>query len=142
MEDTEILLPEKKEIVVGTRKYCIGRLSLKQGFRLSKFIANTVLVSQDKLKIIADKTKDSKSNVSDIMTILDLLTEEEGAKFYAIILCEEDTEYILQHLDLVKGLEIIADVVEFNKDLKKNILRIMNLFKKKEVAEITAVKTS
>jgi len=127
MQDTEILVPKENIIKVGGREYRIGKLSLKQGILLSRFIARTILSSQEKLQAFAKKTENSKSNVEDIMTLTELLNPEDLFEFYGILLNENDRGFLLENLDLEVGSEIIALVFENNdiEKIKKNIQRIM-----------------
>ena len=59
MEDSEVLIPKESIIKVKDKEYRIGKLSLKQGILLSRFIARTVLSSQEKLQAFAKKTESS-----------------------------------------------------------------------------------
>ena len=126
MQDTEILVPKENIIKVGGREYRIGKLSLKQGILLSRFIARTILSSQEKLQAFAKKTENSKSNVEDIMTLTELLNPEDLFEFYGILLNENDRGFLLENLDLEVGSEIIAVICENNnfERIKKNFQRI------------------
>jgi hypothetical protein len=124
---TDVLIPEKEQVIIADRKYSIGELSLKQFLQISKFLARTVLSSQKKLKELKERTAGSESNIDDIMTILDLLEEKDLYQFIGILLNENDTDFIEKNITVTKSTDIIAIICEHNKldILKKNIQRVI-----------------
>ena len=135
MEDNEIIVPDTQSLKIGHKYYYIGKLSLKQTILLSRFIAKTILSSQGKLKALKEKTEGSKTEVEDIMSILDLLEEKDIFQLFGILLKEDDLSYLETNLDLNRSLEIIAIVCEQNsfESVKKNVMRIIVAVKPKEV---------
>ena len=139
MKDEEILVPETKEVIIGDRKYQVGRLSLSQEFKIGRLFSITILTSQEKLKSIKESTEKGTSNADDILGILELLNEDEICKLFSVILKEDDTEFLKSNINLPIIVEIVATVLEnYNiESVKKNIQRIMalvsNLLPKKTV---------
>ena len=134
--DSSVLVNDNLSVKVGERSYQVGKLSLGQGLRLSKFFAETVLVSQDKLKKLQEETSDSDSNTNDLMAIINLLEENDLYRFIGIVLNEDDIEYLSVHLDFENTSAIAVNLVENNSFdiVKKNISRIQTaLEKKKEI---------
>jgi len=139
VSDELILVPDTKEIVIGDKKYQLGRLSLAQEFKIGRFFSKTIVSSQDKLKSIKENTEKGASNTDDILGILELLNEDEVCKLFSVILKEDDTEFLKSNINLPIIVEIVATVLEnYNiNSVKKNIQRIMdyvsNLLPKKAV---------
>ena len=139
MNDELILIPDTKEIVIGDRKYQVGRLSLAQEFKIGRFFSKTILSSQEKLKSIKESTEKGATNTDDVLGILELLDEEEICKLFSVILKEDDIEFLKPNINLPIIVEIVATVLENYKidSVKKNIQRIMalvsNLLPKKTV---------
>jgi len=133
MQDSEVLIPKGETVNIGDRQYKIGKLSLKQSILFSRFIVRTVLSSQDKLREFEKRTKESESNIEDIMTLVDLINPEDLFELYGILLKENDRGFLLANLDLEIGSEIIALVCENNnfEKIKKNFQRIMKATTKK-----------
>jgi len=129
MNDELILVPDKKEVVIGDRKYQVGRLSLTQEFKIGRFFSKTILSSQEKLKSIKENTEKGTSNTDDILGILELLNEDEVCRLFSIILKEDDIEFLKSNINMPIIIEIIADILEnYNIDgVKKNIQRIGSL---------------
>ena len=129
MQDELIVVPDVKEIIVGDRKYQVGRLSLSQEFKIGRFFSKTILTSQEKLKSIKDNTEKGTSNADDILGIIELLNEDEVCKLFSIILKENDIEFLKSNINLPIIIEIVADILEnYNIDnVKKNIQKIVSL---------------
>ena len=129
MQDELILVPDKKEVIIGDRKYQVGRLSLSQEFKIGRFFSKTILTSQEKLKSIKENTEKGTSNTDDILGILELLNEDEVCRLFSIILKEDDIEFLKSNINMPIIIEIIADILEnYNIDgVKKNIQRIGSL---------------
>jgi len=129
MNDELILVPDKKEVVIGDRKYQVGRLSLTQEFKIGRFFSKTILSSQEKLKSIKESTEKGATNTDDVLGILELLNEDEICKLFSVILKEDDTEFLKSNINLPIIVEIVATVLENYKidSVKKNIQRIMAL---------------
>ena len=127
MGENDTLIPIGQTIEIGAKTYQIGRLTLKQSILLSRFVAKTILSSQDKLKSLKEKTEHSKSNTNDLMSILDLIDEKDANELFSIILKENDLQFLENNLDLQKSIEIIAVLCEQNnfESLKKNVMRII-----------------
>jgi len=134
MEGTKVLIPEVQEIRVGVKTYHVGGLSLKQTILLGRFMANMLIRKQEQLSKLQKKFSGDGSNVDDVMSILDILEQEEIYKLFSIILNEDDLQYIEDNFDLTRSLEIIAIICEQNDfgQVKKNVLRIMAAVMPKE----------
>lgn len=130
MSDQDILVPNKADIKIQDRIYQVGALTLNQIFKLGKLLGKVLIANQEKLKHLAEATKDSKTNAQDLFNLLDLLEEEDTTKFFSIILKEKDLEFLGKELTLDVTLEIIAVLCEYNKidQLKKKVQRIGNAF--------------
>jgi len=128
MKDELILVPETKEVIIGDRKYQVGRLSLTQEFKIGRFFSKTILSSQEKLKSIKENTEKGTSNTDDILGILELLNEDEICKLFSVILKEDDIEFLKSNINLPIIIEIVADLLENYKidSVKKNVQRIMD----------------
>ena len=128
MKDELILVPETKEVIIGDRKYQVGRLSLTQEFKIGRFFSKTILSSQEKLKSIKENTEKGTSNADDILGILELLNEDEICKLFSVILKEDDIEFLKSNINLPIIIEIVADLLENYKidSVKKNVQRIMD----------------
>ena len=128
MQDELILVPETKEIVIGDRKYQVGRLSLAQEFKIGRFFSKAIFTSQDKLKSIKENTEKGTSNTDDVIGILELLDEEDVCKLFSVILKENDIDFLKSNINLPIIIEIVANVLENYKidSVKKNIQRIMD----------------
>ena len=128
MKDELILVPETKEVIIGDRKYQVGRLSLTQEFKIGRFFSKTILSSQEKLKSIKENTEKGTSNTDDILGILELLNEDEICKLFSVILNEDDIEFLKSNINLPIIIEIVADLLENYKidSVKKNVQRIMD----------------
>ena len=133
MDENKILVPEIQKDKVGSKTYAIGKLSLKQAISLSRFVAKTVLSSQSKLKELKERTEGTKSNVEDLMGILDLISEKDTHELFSIILNEDDLQYLEDNLNLEKSTEILAILCEQNdfEPVKKNVQRIIKAVTKK-----------
>ncbi len=131
MEDREILMPEKKRIEFGGKTYDISRLSLEQEWEIGKFFVRTVISSKEKLKAIFERTKNSDSNISDFVTIMDVLGLDDVCKLMGIILQEDDLRFLKSNLDVAYIMQIGADLIECNKNkiesVKKNFYRIKGM---------------
>ena len=129
MNDELILIPDTKEIIVGDRKYQVGRLSLSQEFKIGRFFSKTILSSQEKLKSIKERTEKGATNTDDVLGILELLDEEDICKLFSVILKEDDIVFLKSNINLPIIVEIVANVLENYKidSVKKNIQRIMSL---------------
>jgi len=128
MKDELILVPGTKEVIIGDRKYQVGRLSLTQEFKIGRFFSKTILSSQEKLKSIKENTEKGTSNADDILGILELLNEDEICKLFSVILKEDDIEFLKSNINLPIIIEIVADLLENYKidSVKKNVQRIMD----------------
>ena len=137
INELDILIPNKKEIVVGNKKYHIGKLGIRQQHQIGKFVLNFFVSSQERLKEYQDKTKDSTSNITDMMTFLDMLNPEDILKIFSIILRENDIEFLENNLDFSTELLIIATVIEYLniEDIKKNFNLIKISLQKKEITK-------
>ncbi len=133
MDENKVLVPECQKIKLGAKNYEIGKLSLKQAISLSRFVAKTVLSSQSKLKELKEKTEGTKSNVEDLMSILDLISEKDTYELFSIILNENDLKFLALNLNLEKSTEILAILCEQNdfEPVKKNVQRIIKAVTKK-----------
>lgn len=129
MNDQDILVPDKVDININGRNYQIGVLTLNQIIKLGKLLGKVLMSSQDKLKQLSG----NQSNAQDLFNLLELLDEQDTAKFFSIVLKEPDLEF-LSKINLDDTLEIIAVLCEHNKfeKVKKNFQRILNVFEKNE----------
>lgn len=134
MGDQDILVPNKVEIKIHDRIYEVGTLTLNQIIKLGKLLGQVLMSSQEKLKQLAEQSKESKSNAQDLINILDLLNEKDTAKFFSIVLNEKDIEFLEKELLLDTTFEIVAVLCEHNKfnRVKKNFQRINNALKQSE----------
>ena len=126
MGDAEILVPEKELVKVGDRTYQIGELSIAQIIKLGRFVAKTILTSQDKLNELAKHSEKSESNLDDALKILELIDEDKISELFSIILIEDDIEFLSENLTPTNVTEIAAIICEKNIELlKKNVKRIV-----------------
>lgn len=128
MDEQKILIPEKVEIKIYDKSYKVGALTLNQILKLGKLLATTLFSSKSKLQALSEKAKENRSNAEDLMSILDLLEEDDIASLFSIILKEDDKEFIKANLPFDKAIEIIAVLCEYNKfdGVKKNFKKILD----------------
>ena len=89
MVDTLIL--EFETIKIKDREYKVGKLSIKQILRLSKFVALFVNSFNAETK---KQLKEGKSDVSDLLLFFEHLDEKQLAKVIGIFINEDDTGFI------------------------------------------------
>lgn len=132
MDEHEILVPTTKIISIGDKQYIISKLTLLQIIKIGKLLSRTILSSQAKIRKIQESTKDSSSNAGDLMTIIDLLEEDDLICLFCLILTEHNTEFIKTNLTFDTSVEIIRIVAEQNgiEGIKNNFFRLGELIKK------------
>ena len=90
------LVLEFETISVKDRKYKVGKLSIRQILRLTKFIAIFVNSLNAETK---KQLKEGKSEVSDLLLFFEHLDETQLSKVIGIFINEDDTEFIKQNID-------------------------------------------
>ena len=132
MNDTDILVPDKKIIKIGKRDYSLGELSFIQTIKICKFIIKTIFTNKEKFDTLKKETETTTDNTQDALKILELIDEDKLPEFFGIILQENDIDFLRQELTLSTTTEIIAVLCETNDflTLKKNINRITKVVKK------------
>ena len=122
MTTENVLIPDEQKVELNGKVYAIGKLGISQAFKLGQLITTQILSSQEKLKQLEEKTKNT-SNTQDMITIVGLLDEKSVIELFQIILKDPT----IKELDLEKAIEIIAIVCEYNKfsGVKKNVQRIV-----------------
>ena len=113
MESVKILFAEKTEVEIKDRKYVIGNLGVDQIIKLSRLV---IRIAKELPKDFLPKT----TNVEDVVTIIQNVSVEAATELIAILLREEDLEFIKN--------ELLADV-EATSELLKVICTKTN-FKK------------
>ena len=126
MKDSEILVPKTFNIKVGDRNYEIGKLKLMQIIKITQLLAETILMSQEKMAELKKTTDKSTSNLQDFMSILGMLDNINIMRLFSIILNESDLIFLGKKLDFETTSEIAAIIFENNNIelLKKNYQRI------------------
>jgi hypothetical protein len=126
---SEILLNETVEIKLKDRKYNIGKLTLKQVLQLSKFLTKALIANKNKMVQLKERSVGSSTNADDIMTILDILEENDVVRFFSIILKENDHSWLEENLGLEETIEIITALCECNnfESIKKNFQKLIGL---------------
>ena len=126
MDKENVLVPITKDVIVNGKTYQISKLTLGQILKLSSFMFRIVVADKAKLKVLSETTKDNKSNVEDLLALLDLLNEKDVAELASILLKEK-----IKSIAFDDSLELIAVVCELNdfNKVKKNFQRIINALK-------------
>jgi len=126
MDKENVLVPITKDVIVNGKTYQISKLTLGQILKLSSFMFRIVVADKAKLKVLSETTKDNKSNVEDLLALLDLLNEKDVAELTSILLKEK-----IKSIAFDDSLELIAAVCELNdfNKVKKNFQRIINALK-------------
>ena len=147
MSESSVIIPEKDVVIIGDRKFPIGKFTLKQGLLFAKQIVKSCMASTEKIEEIQKRTKDSKNNIQDLIEIFDVIDEDEVFKLVGIMLKlydsdgnvpEADLSFLQDNVEIPHLVEIAAIVLEKNdfKNVKKNIQRIQTIFQsKKETSE-------
>jgi hypothetical protein len=138
MDEISILVPDKTPIMIGDRKYFIGKLSLKQVIVLSKMISKTLLLNIKRFSAYKDKLANVETtNAQDIYNMMELLDETEIIQLFGILLKEEDTKYLEDNLDLITTTDIIVKFLEANEWIivKKNFQTISKMFQQEKKEE-------
>lgn len=128
----DILFEEKELITINGKEFYIGKLTLSQTWKIAKFLTEIFFSSQQKVKEYQEKIKNSDSNIQDFMTIFDMIGDENALKFYQILLNENDINFLKNHLDFTKSIEIINILFKYNDPevIKKNFLLLWNHIQK------------
>jgi len=124
------LVPEHIKVVVGKKSYKIGGLSIIQTIQLLKE-AMRVLVrlgTEDLAKL-----QQGETNLEDLISFFEFLTEDEAIKVVGIFLDEKDEAFLRQNLNLVVTTEVLAAVCERNDfgKILKNVQRMVRAVQKK-----------
>lgn len=135
MDEKNVLIQEYVDYSVKDRIYKIGKLKLKQYIRLTKLLSETISGNKEKLSELKENTQNT-TNQGDILTLLQMLDENDSYKAISILLDEQDKKFIEDNIGLNELSEIIAIVCECNKfdDIKKNIQRIVKSFQGEKTA--------
>lgn len=139
MDEISILIPEKVSVLIGARKYFIGKLSLKQVITLSKLITKTLFLNTQKFAAYREKLAGKETtNAEDIYNMMELLNEAEIIQLFGVLLKEEDLKYLEDNLDFTTTTEIVLKFLETNDWVlvKKNFLAIRKMFQKEIQNEI------
>lgn len=125
----ENLLNETVTIVLKDRQYHIGKLTLRQVLQLSKFLTKALILNQKRMKQLKEVPAEGSTNVDDIVTVLDVLGDDDAVKFFSIILQEADLKFLDQALDFNSTLMIITAICEVNdfQSIKKNFQKLIGL---------------
>lgn len=138
MDEISILVPDKTSIMIGDRKYFIGKLSLKQVIVLSKMISKTLLLNIKRFSAYKEKFVGIETtNAQDIYNMMELLDETEIIQLFGILLKEEDTKYLEDNLNLITTTDIIVKFLEANDWIivKKNFQTISKMFQQEKKEE-------
>ena len=131
MDNLEILLNEKKEYVIADRKYYLGKLSISQFLKIIKFVTKTIITSQKRINQLKEVSQNNETIKEDVLTIFELLDNDEVIQFFSIVLNETDLEFLNQNLSIDKALEIIDIELDFNIDLIENSKKKFNQIQEK-----------
>jgi hypothetical protein len=123
MGTMEILLEEKTELKVGTKTYKVGSLGYRQIVKLSEWIKEILPKLTGEIK--------GQTNAHDLMLILSQIGEDSAAKFFSIILNDDDTVFIKESiLDSGKVTsQIVKTILELNADMFANFQAAAALIK-------------
>jgi len=126
-----VLLPKTNEIKINDKLYQIGKLSIIQAFKLGELIAKTLVIDNQVLKELAQKTSGATSNAQDLLILLQMLKEEDINRFFQIIL-KDDT---VIEISLEQSIEIIRIICEQNDifSVKKNFQLITQRLTSKKI---------
>lgn len=129
MDEATILVPDAKTVKVGDKDYTLKKLTLLQIIKVGKLLSKAVLTSRDKLKQLKEDTKDSTSNTDDMLSMLQLLEEEDVIVLFGIILAEKNPEVLKAKLTFEVAVEIVTIVAEQNgiEGIKQNFSRLGKL---------------
>lgn len=123
------LMPEHSKVVVGKKSYEIGGLSIRQAVQLFKEVAKvTIRLGTADLS----KLQKGESNLEDLLTLFDFLSEDEVTRIIGILLDEEDELFLKKNLSLQTITEILASVCERNDfgKILKNVQRMVGAVRK------------
>lgn len=134
--DIDVLIPEIREIKIADRVYHLQKISIFDGIKLLRFISDVLIKNQERFKAFQDRTKESSSNIQDMMVLVELLEQDEFYKLLGLILKEKDAEFLKCNLDFGSASEVVAIFSEINEgqiqQVKKNYERIAKVFQKEK----------
>ena len=124
------LMPEHTKVVVGKKSYQIGGLSIIQTIQLLKEVMRVLvrLGTEDLTKL-----QQGETNLDDLISFFEFLTEDEAVKVVGIFLDEKDEAFLRQNLTLETTTEVLAAVCERNDfgKILKNVQRMVRAVQKK-----------
>jgi len=141
MDETKILIPEKRAVLVGGREYKIGKISMRIFLLLLRYLTKLLAEKKDFVSHYADAASGSKTIMQDIQILTTMLEPSELAAVVAIYLDEPDVKFIEDNMsmeDFSAVLAVFCELTDFEY-LKKNFNGIQNALKPKQKTETTKV---